>query len=194
MSTSNVGKATLKIGDKELELDIIEGSEGERGIDIGKLRKETGLIALDPGFVNTGSCTSDITFINGEKGILRYRGYPIEQLAEKSSFLEVCYLMVNGALPTADELQTFKDSVTMHTMLHEDIKRFYTGFPKKAHPMAISAAVLSALSTFYQDSLDTEDEVQVSISAYRLLAKLPTIAPTRTSTPSGSRSCTRRTA
>jgi citrate synthase len=168
--------ATLTVDGKTLELPIVEGSEGERGIDIGKLRKETGLIALDPGFVNTGSCTSDITFIDGEKGILRYRGYPIEQLAERSSFLEVCYLLVNDKLPSAAELEEFKTNVTMHTMLHEDIKRFYMGFPKKAHPMAISAAVLSALSTFYQDSLDTEDEREVAISAYRLLAKLPTIA------------------
>ena len=137
--------ATLHYDGKEITLPIVEGTEGERAIDIAKLRAETGLIALDPGFVNTGSCESAITFIDGEKGILRYRGIPIEELAEKSTFLEVAFLLIVGHLPTQEELDGFRDSITLHTMLHEDIKNFYTGFPKSAHPMAISSAVVSAL-------------------------------------------------
>jgi citrate synthase len=169
-------KATLAYQGKTYDLPVTGGSEQEFAVDIGKLRAQSGLITLDPGFMNTGSCKSAITFIDGDKGILRYRGYPIEQLAEKSTFLEVSYLLVHGELPTAEQLEEFKLHVTRHTMLKEDIKRFYDGFPKDAHPMAICAAVVGALSTFYQDSLNPDDDRHVEISTYRLLAKFPTIA------------------
>jgi citrate synthase len=172
MSTS----AKLSVDDKTLDLDIIEGVENERAIDIGKLRSELGVITLDPGFVNTGSCKSAITYIDGENGILRYRGYPIEQLAERSHFLEVAYLLIKGELPTEGQLDEFCTHIRLHTMLHEDFKRFYGGFPKDAHPMAICAAVVGALSTFYQDCLDPHDQRQVEISYHRLLAKFGTIA------------------
>ena len=165
-----MSKATLKLDDKELEFPIITGSEGEQAIDIGNLRSATGLITLDQGFVNTGSCESAITFIDGEKGILRYRGYRIEELAEKSSFLEVAYLLVRGELPTPAELEEFRHSITIHTMLHEDFRRFYGGFPKSAHPMAVVSAVTAALSTFYPDSLDPDDPLHVEICTKRLLA------------------------
>jgi citrate synthase len=171
-----MSKATLKLDDKEFELPVITGSEGERAIDIAQLRAETGLITLDPGFVNTGSCESSITFIDGELGILRYRGYPIEALAEQSSFLEVAYLLIYGELPTQAQLDDFEQSITRHTMLHEDFRRFYGGFPKSAHPMAVVAATTAALSTFYPDTLDPDDATEVEICTKRLLAKLPTIA------------------
>jgi citrate synthase len=133
-------------------------------------------VAVDIGFVNTASCTSAITFIDGDAGILRYRGYPIDQLAEKSTFLEVTYLLIYGELPTADQLATFDSQVRRHTLLHEDLKQFFQGFPRDAHPMPVLSSAVSALSTFYQDSLDPFDEKQVEISTLRLLAKLPTIA------------------
>jgi citrate synthase len=168
--------AKLIYGEQTLDMKVITGTEEERGIDIGQLRAKTGLITQDPGFMNTGSCQSAITFIDGDKGILRYRGYSIEELAEKSSFLEVSWLLLNGELPTAQELSNFEARIRMHTMLHEDVKRFYSGFPKNAHPMAVCAAVSGALSTFYQDSLDIHDQQQVDISTVRLLAKFPTMA------------------
>jgi citrate synthase len=139
-------KATLSYGGKTLELPVIKGTEGEIAIDIAKLRAATGLITIDPGFMNTGSCQSSVTFIDGDQGILRYRGYPIEQLAEKSTFLEVSYLLLHGELPTQKQLAEFTQHVTRHTMLQEDIKRFYAGFRKDAHPMAVAAAVVGALS------------------------------------------------
>src|SRR5262245_19591792 len=168
--------ATLRIGDRTIELPIVVGSEGERAIDIRKLRAETGYITLDPGYANTGSCKSAITFIDGDEGILRYRGIPIEELADKSTFLEVAYLLVYGELPTRSELESFVHSITHHTMIHEDFKRFFGAFPKDAHPMAACAAAVSALSTFYPDSLDPRNARQVEISTHRLIAKLPTIA------------------
>ena len=168
--------AKLSYGAQTLEMKVIEGTENERGIDIGQLRAKTGLITQDPGFMNTGSCQSAITFIDGDKGILRYRGYSIEELAEKSNFLEVSYLLLEGQLPTKTQLDQFTSKVRMHTMLHEDVKRFYSGFPKNAHPMAVCSAVSGALSTFYQDSLDIHDAHQVDISTVRLLAKFPTMA------------------
>jgi citrate synthase len=169
-------KAILKVNGKEYELDIVVGSEGERGIDITKLRDTTGFVTLDNGYMNTGACTSAITFLDGEKGILRYRGYPIEELAEQSSFVEVSYLLIYGKLPTAAELEKFRTSLTRHTMLHEDMKRFYDGFPRDAHPMAILSSAISTLSTFYQDSSDMNDPQDIELSIFRLLAKLPTIA------------------
>jgi citrate synthase len=161
---------------KQIELPVLVGTEDERGLDISKLLGSTGYVTLDEGFVNTGSTTSAITFLDGDRGILRYRGYPIEQLASRCSFTEVCYLLLNGELPTASELEQFEELLKRHTMLHEDLRLFYNGFPKDAHPMAILASVVGAMSTFYQDSLDPRDQMQVDISVVRLLAKLPTIA------------------
>ena len=168
--------AKLQYKDQELELPVIIGTEQEAAIDISKLRAKTGLITLDEGYVNTGATTSSITYLDGDAGILRYRGYPIEELAERCDFIEVCYLLIYGELPNAEQLHTFRDSIRMHTMIHEDMKSFYNGFPRDAHPMAILSSVVSALSTFYQDSLDPNDPRQVEISIHRLLAKLPTIA------------------
>ncbi len=168
--------AKLQFGDQTVELPIVVGSEGEQAIDITRLRADTGLITFDPGYANTGSTKSAITFIDGDKGILRYRGIPIEELAEKSSFLEVTYLLVEGRLPLRQELDDFKASIQRHTMLHEDMKRFYGAFPKDAHPMAACSAAVGALSTFYPDSLDPRDPRQVEISTHRLIAKLPTLA------------------
>jgi citrate synthase len=168
--------AKLRIGDQELELPIVVGSEQEQGLDISKLRAKTGHITLDEGYVNTGSTTSAITYLDGEEGILRYRGYAIEDLAANCDFVETSYLLINGELPTPQQLQDFRMSIRRHTMIHEDMRSFYNGFPRDAHPMAILSSVVGALSTFYQDSLDPLDEEQVEISIYRLLAKLPTIA------------------
>lgn len=168
--------ARLQLGDRELELPLVIGSEAERAIDISKLLAEGKVITLDEGFLNTASTTSAITFIDGEQGVLRYRGYPIEVLAEKCDFLETSYLLIYGELPTREQHAKFTDSIRRHTMIHEDMKAFYNGFPRDAHPMAILASVVSALSTFYQDSLDPHDPRQVEISIHRLLAKLPTIA------------------
>ncbi len=168
--------AELRIGDKTIQLPIVTGSEGEKAIDISKLRSETGYITLDPGYANSGSCQSDITFIDGEKGILRYRGIPIEELAEKSSFVEVSYLLIYGHLPTANELETFSNEVSRHTMLHEDFKKMFQALPKDAHPMAACAATVGALSTFYPDALDPRNPEEVNISILRLFAKLPTLA------------------
>ena len=168
--------ALLRLGDQEIELPVVVGSEGEHAIDISKLRSQTGYITLDEGFVNTGTTTSAITYLDGETGILRYRGYPIEELAAHSDFVEVSYLLMFGELPTAEQLDEFRQGLRQHTMLHEDIKSFYSGFPRDAHPMAILGSVVGALSTFYQDSLDPKDPSQVNISLYRLMAKLPTIA------------------
>jgi citrate synthase len=168
--------AQLRIGDKTVELPIITGSEGETAIDISKLRSESGVITLDPGYGNTGSCQSAITFIDGDRGILRYRGITIEELAEKSTFLEVAYLLVYGALPKQEELDSFDESISAHTMIHEDFKRFFGALPKDAHPMAACSAAIGALATFYPDSLDPHDSRQVDICVHRLIAKLPTMA------------------
>ena len=168
--------AELRLGDKTITLPIIVGSEGERAIDISKLRSETGYITLDPGYANSGSCQSAITFIDGEKGILRYRGIPIDVLAEKSNFIEVTYLLIYGHLPTASELEEFGSMIGHHTMLHEDFKKIYAALPKDAHPMAACSATVGALATFYPDSLDPRDPRQVDISTHRLIAKLPTLA------------------
>jgi len=168
--------ARLTIQGKEIDLPLLVGSEGEVGIDISKLRALTGAITLDEGFVNTGSTTSAITFLDGEEGILRYRGYPIETLAQNCDFLETAYLLIFGELPTLAQAEEFRAGIRDHTMIHEDMKAFYNGFPREAHPMAILSSVVGALSTFYQDSLDVNDPDEVEISVYRLLAKLPTIA------------------
>ncbi len=159
-----------------LDLPIVESTEGENGLGITDLLKTTGNVTLDPGFVNTAACTSAVTFINGDEGILRYRGYPIEQLAEKSTFSETSYLLIYGELPTPVQLLEFESIINQHTMLHEDLRRFFDGFPRDAHPMPVLSSAVSALSTFYQDSLDPFDKEQVEISTIRLLAKMPTIA------------------
>ncbi len=169
-------KAELRFGDQSIELPIVVGSEGERALDIRRLRNETGLITLDPGYANTGSCRSAITFIDGDTGILRYRGIPIEELAGKSTFLEVAYLLIYGALPTREQFEYFVGSITRHTMIHEDFKRFFGALPKDAHPMASCSAAVGALSTFYPDSLDPRDPRQVEISVHRLIAKIITLA------------------
>ncbi|MFZ5870617.1 MAG: citrate synthase [Actinomycetota bacterium] len=160
----------------ELQLPTVAATEGNSGIDVSSLLKQTGLVTLDPGFVNTAACQSAITYIDGDAGILRYRGYPIEQLAERSTFLEVSYLLIYGHLPTATELADFEGRIRRHTMLHEDLKAFFAGFPRDAHPMPVLSSAVSALSTFYQDSLNPFDPEHVEISTIRLLAKLPTIA------------------
>lgn len=168
--------AKLSVAGHDIELPVVQGTEDEKGIDISNLRKLTGCVTLDEGFVNTGSTTSGITFLDGEEGVLRYRGYPIEQIAEHCDFVETSYLLIYGKLPNTSELSAFRESIRQHTMIHEDMRSFYNGFPKDAHPMAIVSSVVGALSTFYQDSLDPHDQRQVEVSIHRLMAKLPTIA------------------
>ncbi|MDL5155784.1 citrate synthase [Actinomycetospora termitidis] len=168
--------ATLSYPGGEHTMEIVEATEGSSGIQLGKLLGETGLITLDPGFVNTGSCRSDITYIDGDAGILRYRGYPIEQLAKNSTFVETSYLLIHDELPTKTQLENFTDQIQRHTMLHEDLKKFFDGFPADAHPMPVLSSAVSALSTFYQRSLDPFDEPNVDLSTVRLLAKVPTLA------------------
>jgi citrate synthase len=166
----------LRFPHGQLPLPVVTATEGPSGLDTSALLKETGYVTLDPGFVNTGSCASAITYIDGDAGILRYRGYPIDQLAEQASFLEVSYLLIYGELPTADQLSDFDGQIRHHTLLHEDLRRFFDGFPRDAHPMAVLSSAVSALSTFYQDSLDPFDHDHVEMSTVRLMAKLPTIA------------------
>jgi len=167
---------TLSFDGRRHEMTVTHASEGAGGINTGKLLASTGMVTLDPGFVNTAACSSQITYIDGDAGILRYRGYPIEALAEKSDFIEVSYLLIYGHLPTMAELDEFTGKIRRHTLLHEDLKRFFEGFPRDAHPMPVLSSAVSALSTFYQDSLNPFDPHQVEISTVRLLAKLPTIA------------------
>jgi citrate synthase len=169
--------AKIEIGGNSIELPIITGTENEKAIDISKLRAQTGYITLDRGFKNTGSCESAITFLDGEKGILRYRGYPIEQLAEKASFLEVCYLLLNGDLPTKSQFESFKIEISKHTLVHEDMKRFFEAYPAKAHPMGILASMICSMSTFYPESQDpNRSEEAFELTIHRLIAKLPTLA------------------
>ena len=171
-----MSQAKLVHPNGELLLGEVPATVGSPGYDVSSLLKETGYITLDPGFMNTASCQSAITYIDGDKGILRYRGYPIEQLAAKSTFIETSYLLIYGHLPTPAELSKFTQDITMHTMVHEDLRRFFDGFPRDAHPMPVLSSAVSALSTFYQDSLDPFDERQVEISTIRLMAKIPTLA------------------
>ncbi len=170
--------AKIELDGNSYELPVIEGTENEKGIDISKLRAGTGgYITLDPGYKNTGSTKSAITFLDGEKGILRYRGYPIEQLADKASFLEVAYLLIYGELPTQSELDAFQNSITKHTLVHEDMKQFFEAYPAKAHPMGVLSSMVCSLSTFYPESLDpNRDKGAVDLTIHRLLAKLPTLA------------------
>jgi citrate synthase len=173
MVPPTLGTATLDYAGKRLDMPVVAGSEGELGVDIAQLRSKTGLITLDPGFGNTGACRSAITFIDGERGILRYRGYPIEELAEKSTFLEVAWLLIYGELPTRAQLEGFSSEISRHTMLHENFGRFFEGLPKDAHPMPVCAAAVGALATFYQQP---ETEAHIQDSVIRLIAKMPTIA------------------
>jgi citrate synthase len=168
--------ATLQYPGGELDLEIVHATEGADGIALGPLLAKTGYTTFDNGFVNTASCKSAITYIDGDAGILRYRGIPIEQLAEKSTFIEVSYLLIYGELPTTEQLATFTRHIQLHTMLHEDLKRFFDGFPRNAHPMPVLSSAVNALSAYYPDSLDPTDAEEVELSTIRLLAKLPTIA------------------
>jgi len=163
-------KAKLTLDGKEYELPLVVGTENEVGIDISQLRSTTGAITIDSGYANTGSCHSGITFIDGEKGILRYRGYPIEQIAEKASFVEVCYLLIYGKLPNIAELEKFEEDLTYHSLIHEDMKKFFEGFPPSAHPMAILSAMIASLSAYYKDESDRD------LNIVRLLSKTKTIA------------------
>jgi citrate synthase len=173
MSTS----AKLELEGKTYEFPVIEGTENEKAIDISKLRQETGYITLDIGFKNTGSTQSAITFLDGEKGILKYRGYPIEQLAEKASFIEVAYLLIYGELPTKAQLTEFEDSITKHTLVHEDMKRFFEAYPAQAHPMGVLSSMVCSISTFYPGSLDpNRSPEKKNRTILRLLAKMPTLA------------------
>ncbi len=165
--------AKLILNGQEYEFPTFAGSEGEVGIDFAALRSQTKAISYDPGYGNTGSCSSAITFINGEKGILRYRGYPIEQVAENASFVEVCYLLIYGDLPNREQLETFQHDLTYHTMIHEDMKKFFEGFPPSAHPMAILASMVISLSAYYPGANDPEN---IDLNIIRLLAKIKTLA------------------
>jgi citrate synthase len=171
-----MGDVKLDYAGGQVLLPTRPAVEGPSGVGVGNLLAETGYVTYDPGYVNTATCTSAITYIDGDAGVLRYRGYPIDQLARQSSFLEVAYLLIYGELPAADQLTEFSDQIRLHTLLHEDLRRFFDGFPRDAHPMPVLSSAVSALSTFYQDSLDPFDSAQVEISTIRLLAKLPTIA------------------
>ncbi len=171
-----IADAELRIGDETYALPMFEGSEGERALDISALRKETGAITLDYGFVNTGSCKSDITYLDGEEGVLRYRGYPVEELAASSNFTEVAYLLVHGSLPTDKERQHFSKLMNRHAMIHEDMRHFFYNYPEHAHPMAILSAMVVSLSSFYPElSVDNPDE-EIDITTTRLLSKMRTIA------------------
>src|SRR5215813_2812655 len=175
-ASSTNGSVALRYGSGELDLPVRPATDGAAGIEVTKLLSTTGMVTLDPGFVNTAACSSEITYIDGDAGILRYRGYPIEQLAERSNFIEVSYLLIYGELPTQVQLDDFTDKIKRHTLLHEELKQFFSGFPRDAHPMPVLSSAVSALSTFYQDSLNPFDQDQVEMSTVRLLAKLPTIA------------------
>ncbi|MFC4377257.1 citrate synthase [Nocardia halotolerans] len=169
-------KAVLQYPGGEFPISVTKAAEGNDGLDLGKLLASTGYVTYDPGFMNTASTKSAITYIDGEAGILRYRGYPIDQLAGRSTFIEVSYLLIYGELPTQAQLDEFTDRIRRHTLLHEDLKRFFDGFPRNAHPMPVLSSAVNALSAYYQDSLDPRDPEQVELSTIRLLAKLPTIA------------------
>jgi len=174
--TAAVASAALRIGKRELDLPIVDGTEGDSAVDITSLRGETGLITLDPGYGNTGACSSAITYLDGENGILRYRGYPIEQLAKRSTFLEVAYLLIWGELPTSHQLEHFVAEVTHHTLIREEMRHFFDSFPADAHPMAVLASGTVGMSNFYPDSQNIFDPDAVEVTINRLIAKLPTLA------------------
>ena len=170
-------KAKIILPDGQtMDLPVLTGSENEKGIDISGLRKQTGYITLDPGFVNTGSCESSITFLDGEKGILQFRGYPIEELAEKSTFIEVAYLLINGELPKKDQLENFTNRINLHSMIHEDMRHFFEGFSQNSHPMVILSAMISSLSAYYAEASGKASIENLEINSARLIAKISTIA------------------
>ena len=170
-------KAKIILPDGQtIDLPVWTGSENEKGIDISGLRKQTGYITLDPGFVNTGSCESSITFLDGEKGILQFRGYPIEELAEKSTFIEVAYLLINGELPKKDQLENFTNRISLHSMIHEDMRHFFEGFSQSSHPMVILSAMISSLSAYYAEASGKASIENLEINSARLIAKISTIA------------------
>jgi len=170
-------KAKIILPDGQtIDLPVLTGSENEKGIDISGLRKQTGYITLDPGFVNTGSCESSITFLDGEKGILQFRGYPIEELAEKSTFIEVAYLLINGELPKKDQLENFTNRISLHSMIHEDMRHFFEGFSQSSHPMVILSAMISSLSAYYAEASGKASIENLEINSSRLIAKISTIA------------------
>ena len=175
---SQHAKLQLSVGgqDQTIELPVIEGTEKELALDIAQLRAKTGYVSIDPAFMNTASTSSAVTFLDGEQGILRYRGYPIEQLGAQSSFIEVAYLLIYGNLPTKAELEKFTTTLTRHSMIHEDMKRFFDGYPSTAHPMAILSSMVCSLSSYYPDALDVRNKDVADITIARLLAKVPTIA------------------
>ena len=170
------GAATVVVGNKSIQLPISRGTIGPDVIDVRKLYTEGDVFTYDPGFTSTASCESAITYIDGDEGVLLYRGYPINQLAEHSDFIEVCYLLLHGELPTGDQLKTFRNAITRHTMVHEQISMFFRGFRRDAHPMAVMCGVVGALSAFYHDSTDINDPMQRTIASHRMIAKMPTIA------------------
>ncbi|MGA0545657.1 citrate synthase [Brevundimonas sp. VNH65] len=174
--SEDVKTATLTLGDTSIELPVLSGSVGPDVVDIRKLYGGTGAFTFDPGFTSTAACESGLTYIDGDEGVLLHRGYPIDQLASQSNFVEVCHLLLHGELPSAEQCEKFENSITMHTMLHQQFDRFFEGFRRDAHPMSIMVGTVGALSAFYHDSLDIHDPVQRNISAIRLIAKMPTIA------------------
>ncbi|MES2752470.1 MAG: citrate synthase [Pseudomonadota bacterium] len=173
---TNTKKATLTVDGKSVDFPVMSGTVGPDVIDIGKLYAQTGMFTYDPGFTSTGSCDSKITYIDGDAGILLYRGYPIEQLAQKGDFLETCYLLLYGELPTPAQKKDFDNRVTNHTMVHEQMARFFQGFRRDAHPMAVMVASVGALAAFYNDSTDISDPTQRMIASMRMIAKIPTLA------------------
>jgi len=168
--------ATLALNGKEVQMPVRSGTLGPDVIDVGRLYANTGCFTYDPGFTSTANCSSKITYIDGEQGVLLYRGYPIDQLAEHSSFLEVCYLLLHGELPTRAQYDLFRNTITRHTMVHEQMTRFFTGYRRDAHPMAVMVGTVGALAAFYHDSTDINDPVQRMIASHRMIAKMPTIA------------------
>jgi citrate synthase len=168
--------ATLLINNKQTQMPVRSGTIGPDVVDVGRLYRDTGCFSYDPGFTSTANCSSKITYIDGDEGVLLYRGYPIDQLAEKSNFIEVCYLLLNGELPTKAEFKKFDHTITHHTMVHEQMTRFFTGFRRDAHPMAVMCGVVGALSAFYHDSTDINDPTHRMIASHRMIAKMPTIA------------------
>jgi len=169
-------KATISLGDAGLDLPVVVGTEGEHAVDVGQLRTKTGFVTLDPAFMNTASTKSSVTFIDGDKGILRYRGIPIEQLAERSTFVETAYLLIYGNLPNEEQLAAWSETLTRHSLIHEDMKHFFEGFPPTGHPMAILSAMVAALSSYYPDALDVDNVTQRDITIARLMSKVRTIA------------------
>jgi citrate synthase len=175
---ADTGKtATMTVGsNQQTHLPVRSGSIGPDVIDVGRLYRDTGCFTYDPGFTSTANCSSRITYIDGDKGVLLYRGYPIEQLTPQSNFIEVCYLLLHGELPNKHQLEEFRTTITRHTMVHEQMTRFFTGFRRDAHPMAVMCGSVGALSAFYHDSTDINDPLQRMIASHRMIAKMPTLA------------------